>query len=227
MLTQRDASINSAKQAWGRHTHAILSTHRHATMDQLMQDLIDSTTKRRPVDYVALMSYLASRNAVPPIVTNPNLPEVAEGGFRTVPSVGPAGQVELRGTSPAYVGTLLHELTHAAQVQMEKHRQNRGAGKQFTDAYDKLAVTEGKGRGPGHIMSRRPQNPEWPEDYKQYRVSDMEAPAFAVGNQSSGIDPTQRAAPHVDTTLAQEFMILLDLATRDLIKSTPNSGGKK
>lgn len=189
-----------------------------------MQDLIDSTTKRRPVDYVALMSYLAQRNAVPTFLENKNLPEGADGGFRLGPSVGPAGQVETAGTSPAYVGTLIHELTHAAQTQMGRHRQEWGAGKQFKDAFDKLVMTNGKGAGPGHILSRKAQNPEWPEDYTHYRTSDMEAPAFGMGNQSSGIDPSQRAPAHVDPTLAQEFMILLDIASRDLIK--PN-GGKK
>ena len=183
-----------------------------------MQDLIDSTVKRRPGDYVSLMSYLAARNAVPKMIQNPQLEEGADGGFRTGPSVGPAGQVELRGSSPAYVGTLLHELTHAAQVQMEGQR-GSSKSKQFNAAYDKIASD--KGQGAKSLMSKR--NPDWPDEYADYRMGGLEPHAFGVGNQSSGIDPTQRAVPHVDPTLAQEFMILLDLATRDVIKP----GGKK
>lgn len=186
-----------------------------------MQDLINSTTKRRPGDYVALMNYLAATGQVPKFLENKDLPESADGGFRTGPSTGPAGQVELRGTSPAFVGTLLHELTHAAQTQMDQQRRN-SSNRQFTDAYDKIVKNQGMAKGAAPLMSRK--NPEWPDDYADYRMNGHEPHAFAVGNQSSGIDPTQRATPHVDTTLAQEFMILLDLATRDLIK--PN-GGKK
>lgn len=187
-----------------------------------MQDLIDRTTKRRPADYVSLMSYLAATGQVPKFLVNPDLPEFADGGFRLGPSTGPAGQVEVRGTSPAHVGTLLHELTHAAQVQMEDQRKRGKGGQQFNAAYDKLISNQGASKGAQSLMSRK--NPEWPDDYADYRMNGPEPHAFAVGNQSSGIDPSQRAAPHVDTTLAQEFMILLDLATRDLIKP---AGGKK
>lgn len=187
-----------------------------------MQDLINSTVKRRPDDYVALMQYLATRGAVPSFVENRQLPEGAEGGFRQGSSVGPAGQVEIAGTSPAFVGTLLHELTHAAQVQMDKQRENAKAGSKFAAGYDKLIRNQGQTQRHQNLINRA--SPEWPEDYRGYRMNDYEPHAFGVGNQSSGIDPSQRAPAHVDPTLAQEFMILLDLATRDLIKPV---GGTK
>lgn len=190
-----------------------------------MQDLIDQTVKRRPVDYTALMRYLATRSAVPAMTENRNLPIGLEGSFNRGVEYGPTGRIELAGTSPAYVGTLLHELTHAAQMQMGSQTQEKGATPQFVDAFKKLAVSGGKGQGPAAMLATKPQPNTWAPDYATYRTNDLEAPAFAVGNQSSGIDPAQRAAGHIDPTLATEFMILLDLATRDMTSRA--AGGKK
>lgn len=100
------------------------------------------------------------------------------------------------------VALLLHELTHAAQTQMD-----RKGGPRLDAALKKLAPGESKLRPQGELSA---------ED--AYRVKPREMQAFGIGNSAGkpSNSITYRAPnSHMDSTMAQEFMILLDLAIRD------------
>jgi hypothetical protein len=106
----------------------------------------------------------------------------------------------------------MHELTHGTQKQMREQYHTPGAGKQFTDAYAKL-MGVGPNAGPEAVTKK--MAPQWNDEGKLYRTTPNELQAHAVGNMSPMPHPSMGAPAHVDPTLATEFMILLDLATRD------------
>jgi hypothetical protein len=68
-------------------------------------------------------------------------------------------------------------------------------------------------------------NPAWTESQEGYRASSGELPAWAMGNVAN-TNPlvnydTYNTPSHLNSTLATEYQILLDLATRDA-KANPN-----
>lgn len=156
-----------------------------------------------------LLKYLVQGSGMPKIQHKPLAP-----GYHGVYSYDSAvprdpGSVDISANS---VNTMVHELTHAAQKQMKDQAYAGGAGDRFLQGYNKL-MGSGPGNGPGAILQR--MAPDWDKANKDYRTTPNEAQAHAIGNQTRPPHASMVAPAHVDATLAQEFMILLDLATRD------------
>jgi hypothetical protein len=209
-------------------------------MDRNMQDIVKSAM---PDDrYQQLMRYLTARNAVPQMQAMA-LPGIY-GSFQRLQNA-PEGVLRIdhnRGFTPDLVNTLNHELTHAAENQMinqyydqearfglvgklksfftGKETVRTPAERRFADAYEKLLKGDQTQALTGRISK------EWAgdksTDYNAYRTTGHETRAFGVGN-SDGRRVYQdtrsaesAAAPHVDATVANEFMILLDSALKAL-----------
>lgn len=193
-------------------------------------DLLDVISQAADTPtYRPLMDYLAERRAIP-VIREGYLGEAVAGEFeRNTWSNGPLpakGQITLNyGAGP---NTLLHEVTHAAQGQVNSQAsedyQRLGdtapLRKQFLEAYSKIQDsfrTRGLFDPPTETSQVRSMAkrlaPEFMEKASSYRGSTEELQAFAVGDASVP-KPFSKAPQHLSPTLATEFMILLDLATR-------------
>ena len=194
-------------------------------------------------EYAALANYLTSRSAMPPVSFGA-LPSGSTGEFRqrgifSNSNVPDTGQVTLtdrflsqRVNPEVAVPTMTHEMTHAAQKEliaqtMQKDIADQQAKQQFLDAYAKLSYDRNqRGRAafaPNALAHKL--NPAWTEKREGYRASADELPAWAMGavtNNSPYYDyDTANTPAHLNPTLATEYQILLDLATRDA-KANPN-----
>ena len=70
-------------------------------------------------------------------------------------------------------------------------------------------------------------NPAWVAANRDYRSTAGELLGFAMGNSAPvGVErnPASKVPLHLDATLATEFMILLDLATREEKKKLQSQG---
>lgn len=179
-------------------------------------------------EYQQMMEYLMVRRQVPEMRTPLNPYSGTQGLFQFGGDLQSRGRISIRADQD--VNSLVHEITHATERQMmkqyvdEKYGTNPITGfrtqvnkTQFTDAYEKLNAQT--------LM--RLVNPNWKEQAKEYRSTTPEARAFAMENAISPTvpDPITRGPAHVDSTLATEFLILLDLATR-AEKAKPQSQGR-
>lgn len=194
--------------------------------------------------YQEMMEYLHKRRAVPP-VSQKFLGDNVYGEFaipRTANSpLGPAGaiRINMRPTLLGGVNTLTHEVTHAAERQIdnqyseEKYPKGLGGslGKnQFTDAWEKLTYAPNLRReDPAKVPPQQLMEllaPKWRKDQEAYRSTTSEARAFAVGNSTTpkNMMPPENAPAHIDSTIATEFMILLDLARRSMDKRPAAQG---
>jgi len=195
-------------------------------------------------EYAALAEYLTSRSAMPPISFGylPNSTSgqfVQQGIFNGNSNTPVTGKINLndafvrKGYDPTNaIPTLTHELTHATQKEMigqklQKDVTDPEAKQQFLDAYRKLSYNPSKrGRdafGAGLLANKLA--PEWTVKNEGYRSSVEELPAWAMGdvaNRNPLVNYDSYNAPaHLNPTLATEYQILLDLATRDA-KANPN-----
>lgn len=121
------------------------------------------------------------------------------------------------------LGTLVHEMTHAADNALEQQYYDRPTSwnkpdtqTYFTDAYDKL-----KGRTSNtYYNDRRGElanklNSEWYKKNQDYRSTGNELSGWAGKRTVRGEqEPRYEAPDHLDSTLATEMSILLDLARR-------------
>lgn len=183
-------------------------------------------------EYSALAEYLTTRSAMPPVSFGYLSPgtsgEYESNGFFRYGSVPATGKVTLnselmsRDYAPtAGIPTLSHELVHASQREMGSQRVQKdvvdqNAKQQFLDAYKKLVYDKTK---PVGSMSRPNAladllNRDWSKENSEYRASSGELPAWAIGTVS-GKNDAYDAPAHLNPTLATEYQILLDLATRD------------
>jgi hypothetical protein len=165
-------------------------------------------------EYQQMMNYLSTRGAAPTIAADPKLN--FSGIFRPGPTFSAPGSVGIRPKEP--VEALIHEVTHAADIQMvSQYMQESGRTSSssagpfkstpFTDAYDKL--------DPAPLTKL--MQPEWAGRASKYRATRPESRAFAIENAigpNVTKDSVTRAPGHVDATIATEFMILLELAQR-------------
>jgi hypothetical protein len=117
--------------------------------------------------------------------------------------------------------SVAHETAHAADTALGAQnydivKQNMGAwlpssrpsteSMRFSDAYNKLQPSTTKLSTGYEASPQRTQN---------YRTSNRELRAFGAGNTADpGAPAVFPGAPHLDTTMATEFEILLDLANR-------------
>lgn len=168
--------------------------------------------------YRAMMEYLGLRNAVPTIRQN-SIDEL--GSFARISEKFPTGRITLNLNAGAT--TLTHEAAHATTDQFLKQaleNKTTGADKQFTDAYNKLIVNT-------NTMNDEVAQipildfvekiaPQWAKEQANYRATIAELPSFAI--ERAVISPDKgtmiESPPHIDSTLATEMTILLDLATR-------------
>lgn len=189
--------------------------------------------------YQQMMDYLMARRAVPDIKTR-WLGKGTDGVFRSGGNLPSRGEIKIRGG--AGVDTLVHEVTHAVDRQIDRQFSEekyppdmmwKGKGKnQFTEAYEKLnysteAHRDAPEKNPVQQLLKLIA-PNWTEEKKDYRSTDGEAKAFGLANSSapdSRVGMQNKAPAHVDSTIATEMLILLDLAQRSM-KTRPASQGR-
>ena len=200
--------------------------------DELHLKRITEDARDTP-QYEQLMQYLGMRRAIPPqrfaYIAN-------KGQFEyNNPELPQTGQVTLsRGVDST---TLVHELTHAAQRQLEQQYYERPTswGKpdtptQFTDAFSKLYRGD-HDYNPTYdnffeLLARK-LDPTWYEKNLDYRTRRKDLQAFAVGNQAppKGYIKETEAPKHFEPTGATMFMMLVDQAIKEM-KDRPQSQGR-
>jgi hypothetical protein len=179
---------------------------------------------RKGEAYQELEKYLQSRNAVPDIKVTGYLPEGTHGMFSSDRTNIGTGKIKInKNLHETYMpSTIAHEMTHAADRQMEQQAMEQGLfGKsnQFTEAYKKMVGTDGRNR----TQLLRKRYPEFEEDNRYYRSRPDEVAAHAIGAYSG--PAMQDSAPrHVDATAATELRILMDLAQRNVDKGPTGLG---
>ncbi len=185
-----------------------------------------------------LLDYLTNRNAVPEKEAKGTMTgatgEFQYGNTSDMPrefKVGPAGKIRMQ--SNANAGTYIHELTHAADFQIgAQYREDMARGgpgeNQFTRAYNGLRADKNHQDNFSKMVNLLA--PNFREEQGSYRSSNLEVRAFAVGDsvapEGKFATPIGRKEipPHLNATMATEFMILLDLANRETIKKpTPTA----
>ena len=170
------------------------------------------------------------------------LPDIRVGGLRdsngmfeqpvykTGTELSDRGRITLRSDNKNPTSTLVHEMTHAADSQIGKLagiiRKKENASpeeEQFLDNYQKLYKGD-KADGFKSWVSKLSYtiNKEWDKNNADYRSTDDEMRAFAVGNSS---DPSRvdvhYPSKHLDASVATAFMQLLEQANKLAIKNTP------
>jgi len=179
----------------------------------------------------ALLSYLAQRKAVPDKESRGTLSGgYGEFQFANRPgevefAVGPAGKIRLQRN--ATTGTVIHELTHAADMQIDRQyyedsNNQKGPGNQFTDAYNKMRFKPTSNPKERYPFDRLVSSlaPGFMKKEADYRGTVREIRAFAMGDSAApgATTNTDGIPPHLNATVATEFMILLDLAARSETK---------
>jgi hypothetical protein len=177
-------------------------------------------------EYQALSNYLMSRRAFPEIQYRPDFSgtygSFSQPGLFNSP-VPNTGLVKLN-ANPESTGaqymtpTLTHELTHAAQRQLDyqyrelQNKKNKSdLEKQFVDNYEKIIGY----RTPEISNQIKQLAPQFLQDKGDYRASTGEALAFGLENSAyPKNDFSSKAPSHVDPTLATQLMLLLEQAQR-------------
>lgn len=180
------------------------------TVDAITKKLMQQAAQQNPPEYEALMRYLLARKAVPEIRAGVGTLRDGMGKSqeaRFTPDRG-AGKVEIAESTDYETGPLLHELTHAAQVQAARQvmTQPNMPAKRREDILNLLDSTQ-----TGEKLA-----PDFMQQNREYRTSLPELGAWAT-TRYTGKNPTQDNWPapnHLDATLMQELQIMLDLATR-------------
>lgn len=167
-----------------------------------------------------LLEYLIRSSMMPKI--SADFPSPGATGDYTYDGLSDPGSIRLH-PYKAGLATLIHELTHSAEKQMINQYYKTTGSKQndqFTNAYEKLwhggskFQNQQKNYGPSYLPNIL--GGQWNFDNADYRSSPEEVNAHATANQFRRYDPDFAAPPHMDTTLATEFEIMLDLARRNL-----------
>jgi hypothetical protein len=175
-------------------------------------------------EYSQIVEYLAQSEHLPAL-TAADLPEGVLGayvmpGFADSEYKKPVIELDrfyTGSSSPANVAaTVLHEFTHASQSAMRKQVKN--AGTQFKEAHSKLYSGPDRTRERDMPLAElaKQLDASWADENAGYRSAPFEIQAFGVGNSATKTPSSGRPPPHLDATAATEFMILLDLAMRDL-----------
>ena len=175
--------------------------------------IIDTMKKAGGIpEYQQMMDYLMTRRAVPEMRTR-YLGDGVNGQFQYGGELPSRGKLTM--SEGAGVNTLVHEVTHAAERQMvnqyfEDTRSNAffvPASTQFSNAFNKVRLSSDSGD------MTRILAPAWQKKESDYRATIGEAFAFGVANSVAPKNLNLRPAPpHVDATMATEFLILLVLA---------------
>ena len=171
--------------------------------------------------YGELVDYLSARRMMPPINQRPM---GVSGSFdvnsffgRSLPKTGVVN-VGMR----AGPDTVVHELTHAAdnQIASQYHEllNKRGdltpAERQFMQAFEKLSYDKfGRDKAFPRKTLAEKLDPAWVEKQRDYRATNAELPAWAMGATIAPRDD-YRPPLHLNPSLATEFSVLLDLARK-------------
>jgi len=179
--------------------------------------------------YGELVDYLSARRMMPPISMGGTPGGVFEQNSFFGSELPKTGVVKVGYNSGP--STVVHELTHATDTQISSQyyelKNKRGnltpAERQFMQAFEKLAYNP-FGRGnkalPRRALAEK-LDPAWAKKHSDYRATNRELPAWAMGATVDPSESREYSAPlHLDPTLATEFSILLDMA-RKLQKSQP------
>ena len=185
--------------------------------------------------YGALVDYLSGLRMMPPISYDGGMGSTGEFVKNSIfgNELPKTGVVKLNYS--AGPDTVVHELTHAADSQItneyyrltQKQRQTNltPIEQQFMAGYERLKFNPNL----AHIdPNKYPRSafatrlaPQWAEKNKDYRASENELSGWGMGATVNSEKSRQYAAPqHLDPTMATEFSILLDMATR-LQKTQP------
>ena len=178
--------------------------------------------------YGELVDYLSARRMMPPISmggTSGGVFEVNSFFGNTLPKTG-----VVKVSYGARPSTVVHELTHAADKQVSSQyyelKNKRGdltpTEQQFMQAYEKLAYNQfGRDKAFPRKTLAEKLDPAWAKKQNEYRATNVELPAWAMGATVDPSESREYGAPlHLDPTLATEFSMLLDMA-RKLQKSQP------
>ena len=116
--------------------------------------------------------------------------------------------------------TVNHEFAHAADSALERQYYQRPTSwgrpdvpTYFTDAYDKLKVNPNGRLTARQEMAQR-MAPNWFEKNKNYRATTKELVGWGAGRQQDSGEPEYKVPNHLDSTMATELAILMDLARR-------------
>lgn len=179
--------------------------------DATVQRLLKTATEQP--ETVQIMDLLRRRNAVPGMETSLPAGENVYGRFTPALNF-------LQVAPSSTESDMLHELTHAAQFALERQFR-KSESNQFTEAYSKLVGTSTvEGQQVDSVVTKL--DPKSSKQMRPYRRAPVELQAFAVADSvypDQKIVETRQPNPHVNATLATEFMILLDLAERDAKKN--------
>ena len=163
-----------------------------------------------------LYAYLYGRKALPKINTAGNIRQNVRGAW--LPDENQVWLQPWAGNS-----TLTHELAHVADTALEKQYFDRETAwskpvtpTYFTDAFEKLkgATAANNFKSPREEMARRIA-PEWAKKNQGYRATNNELGGWGAGRQA-GAEETEWSPPnHLDSTMATELAILMELARRN------------
>lgn len=120
--------------------------------------------------------------------------------------------------------TIVHEMAHAADRQLKrlaydintkKESELSPEEKQFQQAMKRLDYDGANWRkGNAVVALAKKLSADWYEKEKDYRATAGELRGFAMGRTQEGAAPKFNPPSHLDTTLASEMMILIDLASK-------------
>lgn len=179
---------------------ALMNAFEFRNLDSI--DLAATTNKRQPELLQRMLQFLA---------TGGNMPQIVMGspGEGAVGAYYPDQNRIILGENTT--NTLAHELAHAVEsagrLQGVDDKASQKIIEQFIDKLPQNTVTKLLGRSPTGMRT------SVDEDYGNYRKSPSEAQAFGIGEQFYR-GPDGSSAGHLNSTMATEFEIMLDLLTR-------------
>lgn len=173
------------------------------------------------LDLRSLLDFLYEQNKMP------DMERVDSLGYGVTGDYSPWYN-KIRFANGADLNTVIHELTHATEGPLHQRWVSPNSDdEQFKDAYSKLIFGGNFDKTPNKIReSMEKLDPSWYQQTSDYRKSTGEAKAFAVGNSlgdrirrnnpdvKQGYLGTYKGGSHVDSTLATDQAILLELANR-------------
>ena len=172
-----------------------------------------------------ILNYLAQRDMAPTIERYGWLGN-ANATFSNPSNRNDPGVIKYSGdVHPKFAANmLLHELTHAADRQISRDALDYATtDPQLYDAWLKLSTPVARPMWGERLPERAPRqemayrmSPQWYEKNKNYRAGNRELPAWGVADTVVPMVGGDEYSPpsHLNATLAQEFDILLDLASR-------------
>ena len=164
--------------------------------------LASTTSKRQPELLQRMLQFLSNAQAMPRIA-------MGDSGAGTVGAYYPEFNQIVLGENTT--NTLAHELSHAVETagrkQAEDDPKTAKILEQFFEQLPAQMVTRLLGKSPTGMRT------SVDEDYADYRKSPSEAQAFGIGEQFYR-GPDSSSAGHLNSTMATEFEIMLDLLTR-------------